>query len=162
MQADNLAILKTTCAIYAIVFLGAGLMTFAFRKTNWGRNIVAAIIMWFVIFVLFMFGAYLGWYPFAVLILFISIVAVREFYKMNNVCGTPQLAISAIALLLMALAIRYSQYELFNAVPLMAVFLFFCGTAFSWIMQGHYTDRGYAGAGVGLLGMVTHAFPSFA
>lgn len=122
---DNLAILKTTCIIYAFVFGGASLLTFAFRKTNWGRNIVAAISMWFVIFCLFIFGAYAGWLPFACVIMLISVISIREFYKMNRACGTPQLVIATIALILMALAIRYEQYDLFHAVPLLAVFLFF-------------------------------------
>jgi phosphatidate cytidylyltransferase len=122
---NNLEILKTTCIVYAFIFGGASLLTFAFRKTNWGRNIIAAISMWFVIFCLFIFGAYAGWLPFAGVIIFISILSIREFYKINNVCGSPQLMISFIALLLMALAIKYKQYDIFHAVPLLAVFLFF-------------------------------------
>lgn len=124
MNADW-AILKTTCMIYAFVFGGASLLTFACRKTNWGRNITAAILMWLVIFSLFIFGAYAGWFPFACVILTIAGVSIREFYKMNRVCGTPQLAIAVLALFLMALAIGYDQYDLFHAVPLLAVFLFF-------------------------------------
>lgn len=122
---DNTAILKTTCIIYAFIFGGASLLTFAFRKTNWGRNIIAAILMWFVIFCLFIFGAYTGWVPFACLIMLISVVSIREFYLINKVYGLPQILIAFMALLLMALAIRYEQYELFYAVPLLAVFLFF-------------------------------------
>jgi phosphatidate cytidylyltransferase len=122
---DNLAILKTTCIIFAFVFGGASLLTLAFRKTNWGRNIKAAILMWLVIFVVFIFGAYAGWLTFACIILTIATLSIREFYKMNRVCGTPQLVIAVIALLCMALAIRYDQYDLFHAVPLFAVFLLF-------------------------------------
>ncbi len=124
-MTDNLAILKTTCIIFAYVFGGASLLTFAFRKTNWGRNITAAILMWLVIFGLFIFGAYAGWLVFACVILTIATLSIREFYKMNNVCGTPQLVISFVALLCMALAIRYEQYEMFHAVPLLAVFVFY-------------------------------------
>jgi phosphatidate cytidylyltransferase len=122
---DNTAILKTTCIIYAFIFGGASLLTFAFRKTNWGRNIIAAILMWLVIFCLFIFSAYTGWLPFACLIILISVVAIREFYIINKVYALPQLAIAVAALLLMALAIRYEQYELFYIVPLLAVFMFF-------------------------------------
>ena len=119
------AILKTTCIGYAIVFGAASLLTLACRKTNWGRNIVAAILMWLVIFSLFIFGAYAGWLPFACVILTIATLSIREFYKMNRVCGTPQLVLAVGALLLMALAIRYERYDLFHAVPLLAVFVFF-------------------------------------
>jgi phosphatidate cytidylyltransferase len=122
---DNPSILKTTCIIYAFIFGGAALLTFAFRKTNWGRNITAAIMMWFVIFCVFIFGAYAGWLPFAGVIIFIALLSIREFYKINTVCGTPQLMIAFAALLLMALAILYDQSDIFHAIPLLAVFVFF-------------------------------------
>jgi len=124
-MSTDLAMLKTTCIIYAFVFGGASLLTFAFRNTNWGRNIIAAILMWFVIFCLFIFGAYAGWIPFACIIMAIATLAIREFYKMNRVCGTPQLGIAVLALLLMALAIHYDRYDMFHAVPLLTVFVFF-------------------------------------
>ena len=135
MSADS-AILKTTCIIYGFVFGGASFVTLVFHKTNWGRNIIAAIMMWFVIFCLFIFGAYAGWMAFACIIVPIACLSIREFYKMNHVCGTTQLLIAISALLLMALAIRYDNHSIFHAVPLLAVFVFFAVQ----LLRGSYQD----------------------
>lgn len=122
---DNPAILKTTCIIYAVVFGGASLLTFMFRKTNWGRNITVAILSWLVIFCLFIFLGYAGWFPFACLIVLLAYGAVREFYLINRIYSVPAMIIVALALVLMAMSVAYDRVDLFYVVPLMSVFLFF-------------------------------------
>jgi len=122
---DNLAILKTTCVIYAFVFGAAGALTLAFRKTNWGRNIGMAILSWFVIFCLFIFLGYIGWGAFAILILLLGYGAVREFYVLNKVYTIDTMVFVGLFLVLMAAAIGYNRVDLFYLVPLMSVFVFF-------------------------------------
>jgi len=146
---NNFEILKTTCIIYAFVFGGASLLTFAFRKTNWGRNIKAAILMWLVIFSLFIFGAYAGWLVFACIILPIAIISIREFYKMNDVCGAPQLIIAVFLLILMVLAIHYDRQDIFHAIPLLAIFVYFSVQLF----RGSYKDITRI-VGLQLLGLI--------
>jgi len=121
---DDAQILKTTCIIFAFIFGGASLLTFAFRKTNWGRNIIAAILMWLVIFCLFMFTAYAGWLVFAWLIVLLAYGAIREFYTINGILSKTTLVIAALSLLLMAAALRYDRIDLFHIVPLVSALLF--------------------------------------
>ena len=83
----DLEILKRTVVIFAFVFAGAGLLTFAFRKTSWGRNIVVAILSWLVIFILFLFLPYAGWIPFACLILLIAFGIALSIYLMGMILG---------------------------------------------------------------------------
>jgi len=133
---DDLAILKTTCVIYAFVFGGASLLTFLFRKTNWGRNITVAIVTWFVIFCLFIFLGYVGGIPFACLITLLAYGAVREFYLINKIYSVTAMVLVAICLVLMAAFIAYDRVDLFYVVPLMSVFVFF---------PLHLCTRGYEG-----------------
>ena len=123
MNAD-LQILKITCIIFAFIFGGAIALTVAFRKTNWGRNIAAAILMWLVIFCLFMFTAYAGWLVFAGLILLLAYGAIREFYVINGVYSRTTLVIAASGLLLMAAALMYGRIDMFHVVPLLSALLF--------------------------------------
>jgi phosphatidate cytidylyltransferase len=122
---DNLAILKTTCLVYACLFGGAILLTLLFRRTNWGRNITVAIVSWLVIFCLFFFLSYAGRLPFTCLIVLLAYGAVREFYTINGVFSVSAMALAALHLVLMAVAVAYARIDLFYAVPLMAVFVFF-------------------------------------
>lgn len=119
------AILRTTCVIYAFVFGAAGLLTVLFRKTSWGRNITVAILSWLVIFCLFIFLGYAGWFPFAVLIVLLAYGAVREFYILNGIYAVPAMVLAALQLVLMAMSVAYDRVDLFYAVPLMSVFTFF-------------------------------------
>jgi phosphatidate cytidylyltransferase len=109
--------------IYACIFTGAGLLTLVFRKTNWGRNITAAILMWLVIFVLFVGTSFAGWIPFCVLIMLISYGAIREFYKINGVFTRLSMLMASVMLLMMALALGFEQKFLFYCVPGLAVLL---------------------------------------
>ncbi|HCE43141.1 MAG TPA: hypothetical protein DET40_06315 [Lentisphaeria bacterium] len=122
MRTD-LEILKITVSVYAFIFAGAGLLTLIFRKTNWGRNIIAAILMWLVIFVLFISTSFAGWIPFCILIMLISYGAIREFYKMNGVFTRSSMFMASLLLVMMALAIGFDQKFLFYCIPGLAVFL---------------------------------------
>ncbi len=122
---DNPAILRTTCIVYAWLFGGAILLTLLFRKTNWGRNITVAILSWLVIFCLFFFLGYAGWFPFACLITLLAYGAVREFYVINGIYSVTAMLLVALHLVLMAMAVAYERIDLFYAVPLMSVFVFF-------------------------------------
>ncbi|MCP4149917.1 MAG: phosphatidate cytidylyltransferase, partial [bacterium] len=121
----NVEILKQTLWIYLFVFAGAGVITFVFRKTNWGRNITVATAMWFVIFVLFIFGAFFGWLPFSFIILVIAFGAVREFYILNGVYNKTSMFTASVLLLAMAAAVGMGKFHLFYYIPGLSVFVFF-------------------------------------
>jgi phosphatidate cytidylyltransferase len=122
---DNFQILKQTIFIYIFVFGIASLLTLLFRKTSWGRNMTVAILIWFLIFVIFVFGAYAGRVPFTILILLIAYGGIREFYVLNKVYSKVTLAVSVFFLLLMAWAIIIDNTLLFLIAPGLTVFLFF-------------------------------------
>lgn len=133
---DNLQILKQTIFIYIFVFGIASLLTVIFRKTSWGRNMTVAILIWFVIFVLFVFGAYAGWISFTLLILLIAYGGVREFYVLNKVYSKVTLVVSIFFLLLMAWAIRIENTLLFLIAPGLTVFVLFPVQ----LIRGSYKD----------------------
>ena len=133
---DNLQILKQTIFIYIFIFGIATLLTLIFRKTSWGRNMTVAILIWFIIFVLFVFGAYAGWIPFTILILLIAYGGIREFYILNKVYSKVTLVVSLLLLLLMVWAIRLENTLLFLILPGLTVFLLFP----IQLIRGSYED----------------------
>lgn len=118
-------ILKITVWIYGVIFGAATLATLLFRRTNWGRNMKAAIFMWFVIFLLFMGAAYAGWLPFCCLIVLISFGAVREFYVINGIRSKLTMFIAGVLILVMAAAIETNRMYLFYSVPGLSILIFF-------------------------------------
>jgi phosphatidate cytidylyltransferase len=122
---NNFEILRQTIFIYLYIFGIASLLTFICRKTKWGRNMIVAILIWFVIFMLFLFGAYAGWITFSILILLIAYGGVREFYVLNKVYSKATLISAMFFLSFMAWAIAIGNIPLFLIAPCLAVFIMF-------------------------------------
>lgn len=121
---DNIGVLCKTCFIYGIVFSLAILLTFAFRKTGWGRNMTQAILSWLVIFILFIGSAFMGQVPYSLLICVIATLAVREFYGHTKVCGSLYLSITSLLIVITAYAVETEWTGLLLAVPPLSLFVF--------------------------------------
>jgi phosphatidate cytidylyltransferase len=122
---DNSTILKQAALVMGGLFLLAGGVTLAARNTSWGRNMVQATASWAVLCALFLLVPFAGPVPFAVLISAIAILAVREFYKMNQVCGTERLVTTSLFIAAMAAALVLDHDVLFHRLPLVAVLVMF-------------------------------------
>jgi phosphatidate cytidylyltransferase len=122
---DNGTILKHAALVMGGLFAVAGGVTVAARQASWGRNMLQATASWAVLCALFLVLPYLGAIPFAVLMSAIAILAVREFYKMNRVCGTERLVLTGAFIVAMAAALVLGHDLLFHRLPLIAVIVMF-------------------------------------
>ncbi len=120
---DHTGILKLTCLIYGPVFVIAIAITLAARGTGWGRNMTQAITSWFVIFILFIGAAFLGPGFVAALMIPLSILAMREYYKHTGVCGRDVLVPAAMMIIISALAAVTGRQRLFYCMPAAAAII---------------------------------------
>ena len=118
-------ILKDAAIAMACLFAVAGAVTLAARNTGWGRNMAVATASWVVICAIFLLVPFAGPIPFSVLMSAIAILAVREFYKLNGVCGTLRLMTAALFIIAMAVALLFNNELLFHRLPLVAVIAMF-------------------------------------
>lgn len=121
----NLYLLKHTLLIYAFIFVLAIIITIIFHKTDWGRDMLKAIVSWLIIFIVFLITAYSGKTAFSCLIFLIALLAVREYYILNGVWNFPFIVVSVIFLLATLYAIIFQRFKLFYLIPGISVLLFF-------------------------------------
>lgn len=113
-----------TVYIYGFVFTFSIILTLAFRKTGWGRNMTQAIISWLIIFILFIGTAYLGQLTYTILVCAIAILAVREFYLHTKVLTFPHLLIVSALIATTAYAVDSGLTGLLLAIPPLSLFIF--------------------------------------
>jgi len=119
--SEDILILKRAALVMAGLFALAGGVTLAARHASWGRSMAQATASWAVLCALFLLLPIAGLIPFAVLISVIAILAAREFYKMNGVCGTERLLLTSLFIAGMAAALILDREALFHRLPLIAI-----------------------------------------
>jgi phosphatidate cytidylyltransferase len=121
----DLLVLKTTVGIYAVIF-GLGIvLTLAFRKTNWGRNMFVAILSWLGLFVIFVGTSFAGPIYFTALIALVTCLAVREYYVLNQLWRTMAVIPAVLLLGGMTYAVMAGDARFFYALPGIGVMFFF-------------------------------------
>jgi phosphatidate cytidylyltransferase len=117
----DLHILKIGAAALACLFALAGVLTFAARGTNWGRSMGAATVSWAVICAVFLVVPFFGVIPFAVVMVAIAVLALREFYQITRICHSLRLLTSAFFVVAMAAALVLDHETVFHRLPLVAL-----------------------------------------
>jgi len=118
----DLEILKTAAWIFGGLFSVAGVLTVAARGTNWGRNMGAATASWAVICAVFLLAPLATSVPiFAVVMVIIAALALREFYGMSRICCTLRLSTSVAFIVAMATSLVLGHETLFHRLPLVAL-----------------------------------------
>ena len=123
MNADIL-ILKQTVLIYVLVFGFAAVLTLAFRKADWGRNMRTAILSWLVLFALFLACGFAGNILFALLIGSIALLGVHEYYRLSDIGDIRIRALAAILVAAAMVAALQRQAAAFYAIPGIAAMAF--------------------------------------
>ena len=118
----DVEILKIAAWIFGGLFSIAGILTVAARGTNWGRNMGAATASWAVICTVFLLAPLEKSVPiFAIVMVVIAALALREFYGMSRICCTVRLVTSVTFIVLMAASLVLGHEALFHRLPLVAL-----------------------------------------
>lgn len=122
---DAASILKTTVTIYGGIFAAATILTLIFRKADWGRNMLTAILSWLAIFVIFLLASYAGETVFACLIAALSMTAVNEYYRLRKLRSRTFRVISIVLTGAAAVSALLGRTMVFYALPGISAMVFF-------------------------------------